>query len=95
MLSPACFISSSFDLTTLAALQVLGGQYRFPEGFQFGGQQLCLSHVLLSQYLEDRGVLGSHVERVAVVDVHTGIGPVAGEDIIIVSDDETKDMIIR
>jgi hypothetical protein len=56
------------------------GQYRFPKGLHFGGDAESWSHKMLRSILtEDL----SGVERLVVIDCHTGLGePGAGEMIV-------------
>jgi hypothetical protein len=51
---------------------ISGGQYSHPQGLFFGGQGPTWSHVALRQALRDHG---AHAERLAWIDLHTGLGP--------------------
>jgi hypothetical protein len=66
-----------------AALQraISGGQYRHPDGIFFGGHAPVWSRRTLETAVD--GAL-ARAERVAVVDLHTGLGPYAhGERIVL------------
>lgn len=57
-----------------AAMQaaVTGGQYAHPEGLFYGGSDPTWSHVTLRHVLQEHG---RRCERLAWVDLHTGLGP--------------------
>ncbi len=63
---------------------VVVGQYDYPEGLFFGGQQLEEGPKLYLQFLKDHLV---DAEQVAAIDVHTGLGKF-GEDTLLVSESE-------
>ena len=68
----------------MRALQsaVSGGQYSRPDGLFFGGRQPTWSARTLRQILAEQ--LPRAVQRVAVIDVHTGLGPPGyGEPILV------------
>jgi hypothetical protein len=61
-----------------------GGQYTHPEGLFYGGTALTWSARTLGQLLHEQ--LPGRLRRVAVLDLHTGLGPTAyGEPILIPS----------
>ena len=51
---------------------VAGGQYAFPDGLFFGGRRPTWSNATFRRIL---GTHGRAAKRVAVIDVHTGLGP--------------------
>lgn len=53
--------------------KVVGGQYKFPKGIFFGGNKVAQSHSLLTDFLKK--VLPPSIKNLAILDVHTGIGP--------------------
>jgi hypothetical protein len=58
----------------LPALQaaVTGGQYDHPEGIFYGGRNPTWSHQTLRHVLQEHG---RHCQRLAWIDLHTGLGP--------------------
>jgi hypothetical protein len=50
---------------------VSGGQYSHPQGLFFGGQAPSWSQVTLRHVLREQG---AHAERLAWIDLHTGLG---------------------
>ncbi len=54
-------------------LAVSGGQYDYAEGLFYGGRQASPSRLSLEQIIKDYDLTGRR--QVAVVDVHTGLGP--------------------
>jgi len=61
---------------------VTAGQYTRPKGLFYGGSQPTWSALTLRRILRER--LGSGVQRLAVIDLHTGLGPSGyGEPIVI------------
>jgi Protein of unknown function (DUF2817) len=51
---------------------VSGGQYEHPEGLFYGGHNPTWSHITLRHVLQQRG---RQCERLAWIDLHTGLGP--------------------
>jgi len=51
---------------------VAGGQYAFPDGLFFGGRRPTWSNATFRAIIESHG---RAAKRVAVVDIHTGLGP--------------------
>ena len=79
----------------MGALQaaISGGQYTRPGGLFYGGERQTWSARMLLQIL--REVLPS-VRRLAVLDLHTGLGPPAyGEPILDSSDPQALDRALR
>jgi Protein of unknown function (DUF2817) len=71
----------------LAAFQraVSGGQHTDPEGLFYGGVNPTWSHVTLRHVLREHG---HHTQRLAWIDLHTGLGPSGhGERIFACRDD--------
>ena len=54
-------------------LAVSGGQYEFPDGLFYGGTEPSQSRLNMEQVIKDFNMTGR--ERVAVIDIHTGLGP--------------------
>jgi hypothetical protein len=80
----------------MAALQaaVTGGQYTRPGGLFYGGARESWSARTLLQVL--REVLPSTVRRLAVLDLHTGLGPPAyGEPILDAADRQARERALR
>ena len=50
---------------------IVRGQYAFPEGIYFGGQQFAAQRSLLEPFLTD--IFGRY-ERILAIDIHTGYG---------------------
>jgi hypothetical protein len=73
----AAFVASSSHRAFRQA--VVGGQYSHPDGLFYGGERPCWSNRLIGriaeQYLQ-------RAARVAVVDLHTGLGPYGYAEII-------------
>ena len=70
-----------------AALQqaISGGQYTHPDGVFYGGREPTWSHLTLRQVLQAHA---SRCERLAWIDLHTGLGPSGvGERIFACRDD--------
>ena len=86
----ACWLILRHGMGTLRQT-VAGGQYVNPQGLFFGGTALEDGPRAVGRYVEDRL---SGVERLVVVDVHTGLGPF-GEDTILVDADEDRQMFTR
>ncbi|HEV7576843.1 MAG TPA: M14 family metallopeptidase [Caldimonas sp.] len=64
---------------------VSGGQYRHPDGLFYGGNEPTWSHATLRQVLRQHG---SRCDRLAWIDLHTGLGPNGhGERIFACRDD--------
>ena len=64
---------------------VSGGQYAHPEGLFYGGVNPTWSHVTLRHVLRDHA---TRCERLAWIDLHTGLGPAGvGERIFACKDD--------
>jgi hypothetical protein len=62
--------------------ELTGGQYTCPEGLFYGGTSLTWSSRTLQKLIQDQ--LPSGVKRIIVLDLHTGLGPAAyGEPILI------------
>jgi hypothetical protein len=73
---------------------VAGGQYNHPKDIYFGGNELQPELLLLFQYLESAC---GNVERLAVIDIHSGLGKFS-EDMLIGSstigvDDELEKLL--
>jgi len=80
----------------MAALQaaVSGGQYTRPGGLFYGGARETWSALMLVRVL--REVLPSTVRRLAVLDLHTGLGPPAyGEPILDSTDPKARERALR
>ena len=80
----------------MAALQaaITGGQYTRPGGLFYGGVRETWSARMLARAL--REVLPSTVRRLAVLDLHTGLGPPAyGEPILDAVDPKTRERALR
>ena len=60
----------------LAALKkvIIGGQHHNPKGLFYGGTKLARSHVLLKDLLSKHPAVAG-AKKLAMVDVHTGLGP--------------------
>lgn len=61
-------------------LAVSGGQYQFPDGLFYGGHQASQSRLHLEQVINE--LLSTPRRQVAVIDVHTGLGPYGYGEII-------------
>ncbi len=80
----------------MAALQaaISSGQYTRPGGLFYGGMRQTWSAQVLLQIL--REVLPSTVRRLAVLDLHTGLGPPAyGEPILDTADPKARERALR
>jgi hypothetical protein len=80
----------------MAALQaaVTGGQYTRPAGLFYGGVRATWSAQTLLRVL--REVLPATVRRLAVLDLHTGLGPPAyGEPILDAADPKARERALR
>ena len=55
-----------------AQTAVSTGQYEHPQGLFFGGRSPSWSHATLRHVLREHG---SHAQRLAWIDLHTGLGP--------------------
>ncbi|KDO24654.1 hypothetical protein SPRG_10187 [Saprolegnia parasitica CBS 223.65] len=53
---------------------IVSGTYHEPQGIFFGGYELEASHRLLTAFFQSQ-FSNSHVNRIAMLDVHTGLGP--------------------
>jgi Protein of unknown function (DUF2817) len=61
------------------------GQHEFPDGLFFGGQGPTWSNLTLRQVLQ---TYGTHCQKLAWIDIHTGLGPSGvGERIFACADD--------
>ncbi len=66
---------------------ISGGQVHHPNGLFFGGTEPTWSHVMLRRVLREHG---ARCERLAWIDLHTGLGPRGhGERIFAARDDAT------
>mmetsp|Transcript_6798 Transcript_6798/g.8977 ORF Transcript_6798/g.8977 Transcript_6798/m.8977 type:complete len:427 (-) Transcript_6798:191-1471(-) len=72
---------------------VVTGSYHHPKGIFYGGSELQQSNKLLSTFLQNELDV-EQVDRVGLVDVHTGLGP-KGFDTIIAPNDEKSSYIDR
>lgn len=61
-------------------LAVSGGQYQFADGLFYGGTQASQSRLNLEQIIADFDL--QNRQRVAVIDIHTGLGPFAYGEVI-------------
>ena len=62
------------------------GQHEFPEGLFFGGTEPTWSNLTLRQVLREHA---THAQKIAWIDVHTGLGPSGvGERIFACKDDK-------
>ena len=61
-------------------LAMSGGQYEFPEGLCYGGKQPARSRLHLEKIINDYQL--QQRKMVAVIDIHTGLGPFAYGEII-------------
>lgn len=80
----------------MAALQaaITGGQYSRPGGLFYGGARETWSARMLLRVL--REVLPATVRRLAVLDLHTGLGPSAyGEPILDAADPQARERALR
>jgi len=80
----------------MAALQaaVSGGQYTRPHGLFYGGVRETWSARMLFRVLSE--VLPATVRRLAVLDLHTGLGPPAyGEPILDAADPKARERALR
>ena len=80
----------------MAALQaaVSGGQYTRPGGLFYGGVREAWSVRMLLRVL--REILPASVRRLAVLDLHTGLGPPAyGEPILDAGDGKVRERALR
>ncbi|MBK9178588.1 MAG: DUF2817 domain-containing protein [Acidimicrobiales bacterium] len=64
-------LAERLGLDTMQAI-ISGGQYHHPTGVFYGGTGPVWSHALLRDHLA--GLLVGH-ERLAIIDLHTGLGP--------------------
>ena len=64
---------------------MVGGTYSRPGCVYFGGQKEVASHLLLRKFLLESGLTAAATRRVAIVDVHSGLGP-TGRDTIMLDD---------
>jgi len=65
---------------------VSGGQYDHPEGLFYGGRNPTWSHVTLRHVLQDHG---RRCNRLAWIDLHTGLGPSGHGELIYAGADDT------
>lgn len=61
-------------------LAVSGGQYAFADGLFYGGRQASQSRQYLEQIITEFDL--AHRQQVAVIDIHTGLGPFAYGELI-------------
>ena len=79
---------------------VMRGQYAHPDGFEYGGAQRAKEHAAVSAALEAL-VPPGYAQPVAIIDLHTGVGPAAKESspdnsfILIVDDDAQRARLER
>ncbi len=66
---------------------VSGGQYSQPEGLFYGGRSVTWSQQALRQVLRDHA---SHCERLAWIDLHTGLGPSGHGEMIFACRDDAR-----
>lgn len=67
---------------------VSGGQYAFPDGMFYGGREPAWSQRVMRGLLREHG---AHRERLAWIDIHTGLGPAGhGEKIFGGRDDAAE-----
>ena len=64
---------------------VTGGQYQFPEGLFYGGQNPTWSHQALRQVLREHG---SRCSRLSWIDIHTGLGASGHAELIFAGRDD-------
>jgi hypothetical protein len=70
---------------------ISGGQYSHSDGLFYGGIQKSWSHRTFHQILIDH--VSSDIENIAVLDLHTGLGPTGyGEPIYLATSGETFDL---
>lgn len=69
---------------------VVGGQYHFPKGIFYGGNELSQSHEMLTKYLQTK--LSINLKRLAILDVHTGLGPKSIDTLLCNSRDELSQL---
>jgi len=70
---------------------ISGGQYSHSDGLFYGGIQKSWSHRTFHQILIDH--VSSDTENIAVLDLHTGLGPTGyGEPIYLATSSETFDL---
>ncbi|TMW55111.1 hypothetical protein Poli38472_013873 [Pythium oligandrum] len=72
---------------------LVSGNYQRPESVFFGGQEMQPSLKMLKQFLEEHTSLNT-LKRLAVLDVHTGLGP-AGVDTLIMMNDSDSEVTSR
>ncbi len=65
---------------------ISGGQYDFPEGLFYGGRNPTWSHVTLRHVLQEHGRLA---DKLAWMDLHTGLGPNGHGELIFAGRNET------
>jgi hypothetical protein len=66
---------------------VNGGQYAYPDGLFYGGAAPSWSRLTLTRLLHD---LCGHARDVAVIDIHTGLGPYGVGESFVVGGEGTK-----
>jgi hypothetical protein len=71
---------------------VSGGQYDHPEGLFYGGRNPTWSHVALRHVLQDHA---AHCERLAWIDLHTGLGPNGVGELIFAGDNADAEGLKR
>jgi hypothetical protein len=76
-----------------AALQhaLTAGQYKYPEGVQFGGVKPVWSNTTLRKVIRDEM---SRADSIVYIDIHSGLGP-RGHGEIICTDTETSETCTR
>jgi len=79
----AAWLIARYGMTALKQA-IVGGQYQFPKGLFFGGQQMEQGPAAYTSFLKQRL---EDTTRLIAIDVHTGIGKFA-EDVLLV---DTKD----
>ena len=77
---------------------IMRGQYAFPQGFEYGGQERAKEHAAVSAAL--KALVGDqYAQPVAIIDLHTGVGPPARASspensfILIVDDEEQRRLL--
>ncbi len=83
-------IAAYVEKNGAAALQaaITRGQYEFPDGLFFGGTEPSWSNTMLREVLREHGAAA---QRLAWIDIHTGLGPNGvGERIFAARNDEVS-----
>lgn len=74
------------------ASKIMRGQYEYKDGFEYGGQKLSKEHQQIVERLSNQ--FNTYQQKLAVIDIHTGVGKAASENnpeesyILIVDDEE-------